>query len=246
MAKFCTKCGAPNDNDDLFCVSCGSPLKPAPQPQPAPQEAATTYYPSAPVVPAAPAESKNFDNVALFKRKVGVCILLSFITLGIYAIYWQYLLVKNVRAIKGDDSSCTGEMLCLLFVPFYSLYWWFTKGDYVKKYLSDNGKYSSSSGALYLVLSIFGLSIVAAAIMQNDFNSIECAVITKKATLDNKLKVLRWVSICLFAVASVLVIILKEYRHCASVASRLLVLEYPIGRFSNQFAMLFVLLLPLL
>ena len=45
------------------------------------------------------------------KRQIWVCILLSIITLGIYAIYWMYLLIKNVRILKQDDSSCTGEVL---------------------------------------------------------------------------------------------------------------------------------------
>ena len=51
--------------------------------------------------------------IPINKRKVGVCILLYLITFGIYGIYWKYLLVKNIRAIKGDNSSCVGEMLLM-------------------------------------------------------------------------------------------------------------------------------------
>lgn len=101
--------------------------------------------------------------------------MLSIITGGIYAIYWMYLLVKNVRALKQDNSSCTGEMLCLLFVPFYALYWWYTRGNDVKSLLDARDYHISSTGTLYLVLSIFGLGIVAMAIMQNDFNALSFA-----------------------------------------------------------------------
>ena len=113
--------------------------------------------------------------IPINKRAVGICILLSIITCGFYAIYWMYLLVKNVRAVKEDNSSCTGEMLCLLFVPFYGIYWWYTRGNDVKNLLEARDYHISSTGTLYLVLSIFGLSIVAMAIMQNDFNALHFA-----------------------------------------------------------------------
>ncbi len=106
------------------------------------------------------------------KRNIATSILLSIVTFGIYFIYWEYLLVKNTRAIKKDDSSCTGEMLCLIFVPFYSLYWWFTRGKILKDDFANHGYSATGNEIAYLVLGIFGLSIVSMAIMQNDFNSL--------------------------------------------------------------------------
>lgn len=106
------------------------------------------------------------------KRKIGICVLLSIVTFGIYHIYWEYLLVKNTRAIQKDDSSCTGEMLCLVFVPFYSLFWWFTRGKIVKDKFAEHGYSAIGNENAYLILSIFGLAIVSMAIMQNDFNSL--------------------------------------------------------------------------
>lgn len=88
-------------------------------------------------------------------------------------IYWEYLLVKNTRAIQKDESSCTGEMLCLLFVPFYSLFWWYTKGKIVENKFAEHGYSANGNGIAYLVLAFFGFSIVSMAIMQNDFNSLE-------------------------------------------------------------------------
>lgn len=108
----------------------------------------------------------------IIKKSIGTSIFLSIITCGIYYLYWEYCLVKNIRAIKNDESSCTGEMLCLIFVPLYSLYWWFTRGEYMKKKFQKSDYYVSGSGITYLLLSFFGLSIIAMAIMQNDFNSL--------------------------------------------------------------------------
>ena len=52
MAKFCTNCGAPNEDGTKFCTSCGNPLpeaapQPAPQPvqQPQPQYQQPQYQP---------------------------------------------------------------------------------------------------------------------------------------------------------------------------------------------------------
>ena len=91
------------------------------------------------------------------KRSVGMCILLSILTLGIYSIYWEYLLVKNTRMLKKDESSCTGEMLCLVFVPFYSLYWWFTRGKLVNSEFSKHGYSASSNETVFIILALFGL-----------------------------------------------------------------------------------------
>lgn len=111
--------------------------------------------------------------IQINKRSIVVCILLSIITFGIYGIYWLYLLVKNTRSIQKNTTSCTGEMLCLIFVPFYSLYWWYTRGEKVKQEFSQHNYASTGNGIVYLIFAIFGFSIVSMAIMQSDFNSLK-------------------------------------------------------------------------
>ena len=93
------------------------------------------------------------------KRKISVCILLSIVTFRIYQIYWGYLLVKNTRAIQNDKSSCIGEMLCLMFVPFYSLYWWFSRGKMVKDRFAERGCSAIGNEIAYLLLGLFGFEI---------------------------------------------------------------------------------------
>ncbi len=94
--------------------------------------------------------------IQINKRSIVVCILLSIITFGIYGIYWLYLLVKNTRSIQKNTTSCTGEMLCLIFVPFYSLYWWYTRGEKVKQEFSQHNYASTGNGVVYLIFAIFG------------------------------------------------------------------------------------------
>ncbi|CDC63776.1 pF14018 domain protein [Clostridium sp. CAG:448] len=110
--------------------------------------------------------------IPINKRVIWKSIILSLITFGAYLIYWEYLLIKNTRAIKKDESSCTAEMLCLIFVPFYSLYWWFTRGKSVKDEFAKHGYSANGNETAYLILALFQLDIVSMAILQNDFNSL--------------------------------------------------------------------------
>ena len=110
--------------------------------------------------------------VSIYRKNIAVCIILSVVTFGIYGIYWDYLLVKNVRAVKGDESRCLGEMLCLELIPFYPIYWWFTRGKFIRAAFTENGFPVKGHETAYLLLSIFGLEIVCRALMQNDFNAL--------------------------------------------------------------------------
>ena len=108
--------------------------------------------------------------MAINKRSIVTAVILTIVTFGIYGIYWQYLLVKNVRALEGNSGSVTGEMLCIVFVPFYSLYWWYTRGVKTKTMMNERQFNPTGDGIIYLLLGLFGLGIVSSAIMQNDFN----------------------------------------------------------------------------
>ena len=112
------------------------------------------------------------ESMIIRKRRIGVCLVLSFLTFGIYILYWTYLLVKNTRIIQKDTSSCKREMLCILFLPFFSLFWWITRGKTVKEKFAEYGCPAVGSETIYLILGIVGLKIVSMAIMQNDFNSL--------------------------------------------------------------------------
>lgn len=127
-------------------------------------------------------------TIRVCKRSLPTCILLSVLTLGVYFIYWEYLLVKNTRQVKRDLSPCTREMLCLIFVPFYSLYWFYTRGKLLKDAFPRHGYTAAGSETAYLILCIFGLGIVSAALMQNDFNALPSAAAPEKSALTEEEK----------------------------------------------------------
>lgn len=134
--------------------------------------------------------------IKINKRSIGVSILLSIITLGLYGIYWMHLLVKNNRAINKNEGSCFGEMLCIIFVPFYSLYWWYTRGERLKQSFNKHNYTATSSGVVFLILAIFCLDIVSMAIMQNDFNSLRTETRTEQKEIKSGAsdKTLMWIS----------------------------------------------------
>ena len=76
-------------------------------------------------------------------------------------------------------------MLCLIFVPFYSLYWWYTRGEKVKQEFSQHNYASTGNGIVYLIFAIFGLSIVSMAIMQSDFNSLKSGTHSEQRSATN-------------------------------------------------------------
>ena len=105
------------------------------------------------------------------KRSIGVAILLSFITCGIYTIYWFVKLTNECNAITGNVNDTSGGMaflLSLVTCGIYSYVWAYKMGEKIDRYEQSN----SSRGLVYLLLGIFGLGIVAYCLMQDSINKI--------------------------------------------------------------------------
>ena len=102
-------------------------------------------------------------------RSVPLAIVFSIITFGIYAIYWFVCLTNDTNALA--KSKTAGGVKAIFFsiitCGIYSLYWVYMLG--VKDgEISGNG----SRGALYLILSFFGIGFICASILtQNTLNN---------------------------------------------------------------------------
>jgi len=106
------------------------------------------------------------------KRSIGLAILFSILTCGIYAIYWEYKLWDSLYKANNQQSSAGVDVL-LSFV---------TCGIYLIYMLYKGGKLESSAyqlynlppkddSVLYLILGIFGLGIVSFCILQSNMNN---------------------------------------------------------------------------
>ncbi len=113
-------------------------------------------------------------NKKINKKNIALSIILSIITFGIYGIYWLSLLVKNIKIITKDTKNCKVEILCFLLIPFYSIYWLYTRGILIENEFKKSNLRSKSNGIVFLILGLLELTIVALAIIQSDFNSLSC------------------------------------------------------------------------
>ncbi|MDO4482496.1 MAG: DUF4234 domain-containing protein [Bacillota bacterium] len=98
-------------------------------------------------------------------------VVFSVITFGIYLYIWWYRVCKRMRFIEDRDSACGGELACIILVPFYSLYWFYTRGQRFSENAKRFGINVKDSSVLYLVLAIFGLGIVSFILLQSELNT---------------------------------------------------------------------------
>ena len=109
------------------------------------------------------------------KRKIGLCILFTIITCGIYGIYWFVKLHNQVKIAVGEtDGTSAGVafLLTLVTCNIYGLYWSYKQGEKLDQAFLNRGMPTGSRSIIYLVLSIFSLGIVACALMQDSLNKI--------------------------------------------------------------------------
>ncbi|MBQ3088267.1 MAG: DUF4234 domain-containing protein [Clostridia bacterium] len=116
---FCQKCGQQVQDGNGFCQNCGAPLAEQPPQQPYGQQPfGQSYSPSA--------------NIARTPVKtdysLGLFILLSIVTFGIYGYYIVYKLAKDVNQMCAEDGDKIGGLvayilLSLVTCGIYNIFW---------------------------------------------------------------------------------------------------------------------------
>ncbi len=157
---YCTNCGSHIPDGNRFCPNCGTDNGAAAQPTP--------------VRSAQSAPSGNY-RANIKKRDVAVAIILSLVTCGIYGLVWFFNLVTDLNtAAETPDDQTPGIILLLTIVTcgIYSWFWLYKAGEKVDKIKTMNGETPSNSSVIYLILAIFGLSIVDYAIIQSELNKV--------------------------------------------------------------------------
>lgn len=109
------------------------------------------------------------------QRNIAVCIILSIITCGIYGIYWMICLNDDTNRAANDPEATSGGMVFLLTLVtcgIYGLYWLYKMGQQLDKAAQIRGNAPSNKSVIFLVLGIFGLSIVSYALLQDELNKM--------------------------------------------------------------------------
>ena len=109
------------------------------------------------------------------KRDIALAIVLSFITCGIYGIYWFVVLTNDVKTVSDDKDLASGGvafLLTLITCGIYGIYWAYKMGELVKKAQEKKKVPVSDNAVLYLILQLLGLGIVNYALIQSDLNNM--------------------------------------------------------------------------
>ena len=110
--------------------------------------------------------------MSIRRRSIGVCILLSIVTCGIYGLYWFICLTDESNAVAGEQGTSGGMALLLSIVTcgIYYFYWSYKLGEKMDKARTYNNVAPGSLGIVFLLLSIFGLGIITYTLAQNEIN----------------------------------------------------------------------------
>ena len=105
------------------------------------------------------------------EKNIAVCVILTFVTCGLYGLYWFVCLTDDINTIAGEDgtSGVLSLVLTIITCNIYGIYWAYQCGEKIDRARQRKGEPSENSGVLYLVLFLF-IGIVAYALMQNEIN----------------------------------------------------------------------------
>ena len=109
------------------------------------------------------------------QRNIAVCIILSFVTCGIYALYWFYAMTKEVASTNNREYTTSGGtaiLLTFLTCGIYSFYWSYKMGKALDDINISRGNQPANRSIIYLILGIFGLSIISWALIQLELNKL--------------------------------------------------------------------------
>lgn len=105
-------------------------------------------------------------------RSIPLCIVLSLITCGIYLLYWFVCVTDEVNEVtqEYDTSGIVSLLLTIITCGIYGLYWGYKMGDKLDRSRMRNHISTSAFPIIFLVLNLFGLTIVSCAIIQSELN----------------------------------------------------------------------------
>lgn len=108
------------------------------------------------------------------KRSIGLGILFTILTCGLYSMYWLVKITDEANTLSGEQRTSGGVALLLTIVTcgIYGYFWSYQIGKTMQEAQLKAGRNASDNSILYLILSIFGLDIITYAIVQSDINDL--------------------------------------------------------------------------
>lgn len=108
------------------------------------------------------------------RREIVTCILLSFITCGIYGIVWFINLTDDVAYLSEDQefSGAKAFLFTLITCGIYSFFWAYKLGKNIQIAQTKRNLPATDNSTLYIILNLFGLGIVTYCLAQNEVNNM--------------------------------------------------------------------------
>lgn len=102
-------------------------------------------------------------------RSIPICVILSIVTLGIYAIYWFIVMTNETNALAPNNATASGGkafLFCIITCGIYSIYWNYKLGAKVDEMKGTDG----NTGIMYLIIGLIGFSIINFCLTQSELN----------------------------------------------------------------------------
>jgi cytochrome bd-type quinol oxidase subunit 2 len=146
MSKFCSKCGNEMNEADVFCKECGNSDN----------------------------QTINVNNASnvIEKREIALAVVFTIITCGLYGIYWFIVMTDESNRISDDNKTSGGMafLFSLITCGIYGIYWNYKMGKKLYEAGQKYGKVINDNSIIYLILSIFGCSLINYCLIQSDLN----------------------------------------------------------------------------
>ena len=103
------------------------------------------------------------------QRNIVLCILFTFLTCGIYGLFWFVTMTNDLNRLSRNDGAISGGialLLSLVTCGIYTFVWAYQMGERADACRKTN----AATGVVCLILSLFGFGIVAYCLLQHAIN----------------------------------------------------------------------------
>ena len=120
--------------------------------------------------------SFSFTSNVVKEKSIGLCVVLSLVTCGIYSIYWLYTIAHDLNDLCESQNQEKGAepglvvVLSIVTCGIYLLYYLWKAGKMVSSLTRSNGHHPSDDSIVLMVLSLLQLSLVSYCILQSHIN----------------------------------------------------------------------------
>ncbi len=106
------------------------------------------------------------------QKSIGKCILFSFLTCGIYTIYWMYSTLNDLYYFDGSNESAAKDIILgILTCGIYYFWVWAKMSRMISSVRVKNNLPETNNAVLFIVLYLFGLGLVNLCIVQDNINA---------------------------------------------------------------------------